>query len=168
MAASVSGCYAREVSAALIDRFYSSFARRDAADMAACYAPDASFSDPVFRELRGAQVPAMWRMLCERGTDLVVTHRDVASDGVTGSAHWEATYTFSQTGRKVHNLIDARFTFKDGLIATHVDTFGLWRWTRLALGAPGLFLGWSPLVQNKVRDQAMKGLALFMKRHRLG
>lgn len=156
------------MSTELIDRFYSSFARKDSAAMATCYAPDATFSDPVFGALAGAQVPAMWRMLCERGADLAVTHRDVHSDGASGRAHWEARYTFTQTGRLVHNVIEARFTFKDGKIATHVDDFDLWRWTRMALGTPGLVLGWSPLVQNKVRAQASKGLELYMKRHRLG
>lgn len=159
--------YAGAMSAALIDELYTAFARKDAAAMGACYAPDAHFSDPVFRDLRGAQVPAMWRMLCERGADLVVTHGEVHADDGIGSARWQATYTFSQTGRKVHNTIQARFTFKDGKIATHVDDFSLWRWTRMALGMPGVLLGWSPMVQNKVRAQAMKGLGLFMKRHRL-
>ena len=32
----------------LIERFYAAFGRRDGDAMAACYAPDASFSDPVF------------------------------------------------------------------------------------------------------------------------
>lgn len=156
------------MSTQLIEQLYGSFARRDADGMAACYAPDATFSDPVFRDLRGAQVPAMWRMLCERGQDLAITYRDVEGDDAVGRAHWDATYTFSQTGRKVMNSIDARFTFQGGRIATHVDAFDLWRWTRMALGAPGLLLGWSPLVQDKVRAQAMKGLQLYMKRHRLG
>lgn len=40
--------------------------------MAACYAPDVRFSDPVFGELRGAQAGDMWRMLAERATDLRV------------------------------------------------------------------------------------------------
>lgn len=155
------------MSAQLIDRFYTAFANKDSDAMARCYAPDATFSDPVFTDLRGSQVPAMWRMLCERGADLVVTHKDIVCDEVSGSAHWDARYAFSQTGRKVHNSIDARFTFDNGRIATHVDRFDLWRWTRMALGLPGVVLGWSPLVQNKVRAQAAKGLALYMKRHRL-
>ena len=33
---------------ALLDTFYAAFARLDGAAMAQCYAPDASFSDPVF------------------------------------------------------------------------------------------------------------------------
>ena len=55
----------------LIERFYRAFQQRDAATMAACYAPHATFRDPVFT-LAGAQVGTMWRMLCARGADLHV------------------------------------------------------------------------------------------------
>jgi ketosteroid isomerase-like protein len=148
--------------ATLIDRFYEAFARRDHAAMAACYTPDARFSDPVFTDLRGEEVTAMWRMLCERGRDLELHHSDVEADADRGSAHWEADYTFSATGRRVHNSIDASFAFRAGLIAEHTDRFSLWAWTRQALGPVGVVLGWSPPVQNKVRSQAMAGLREFM------
>ena len=81
--------------------------------MAACYAPDATFRDPAF-DLAGAEVGAMWAMLCARGKDLALEWRDVRADDRAGSAHWEARYTFSVTGRPVHNVIDAAFTFRDG------------------------------------------------------
>ena len=112
--------------AALIEHLYASFARRDAAAMSACYAADAHFRDPVF-DVEGEEVAAMWTMLCERGRDLVVEWRDVKADDATGSAHWEARYTFSVTGRNVHNFVEAQFTFRDGLIVTHTDKFDLWR-----------------------------------------
>ncbi len=148
--------------AALISRFYEAFGRRDHAAMAASYAPDATFSDPVFRDLRGDEVPAMWRMLCERGTDLEISYGGVTAEGDRGAAHWDADYTFSATGRRVHNAIDASFRFRDGLIAEHVDSFDLWAWTRQALGPVGLVLGWSPPVQGKVRSQARENLDRFM------
>jgi ketosteroid isomerase-like protein len=149
--------------AALIDRFYEAFARRDHATMAACYAPDATFSDPVFQDLEGVEVTAMWRMLCERGTDLEIVHEAVESDGDRGAAHWEADYTFSATGRRVHNSIDARFRFRDGLIEEHVDHFDLWSWARQALGPVGILLGWTPPVQNRIRAQANENLRAFMR-----
>ena len=62
--------------AALIEHFYAAFARRDAAAMAACYAPDAHFRDPIF-DVEGRDVSAMWTMLCERGRDLAIEWRDV-------------------------------------------------------------------------------------------
>jgi len=150
---------------ALIERFYAAFARRDAPAMAACYTPDAHFTDPVF-DVTGAQVGAMWAMLCERGKDLRLEWRDIRADDATGSAHWEPRYTFSATGRPVHNVIDSAFTFNAGRIATHVDTFDLWRWSRMALGAKGVLLGWTPFVRNAIRAQARRGLSAWMERHR--
>jgi ketosteroid isomerase-like protein len=150
--------------AALLERFYAAFARRDAPVMAACYAPDARFTDPVF-DLTGVAVGAMWSMLCERGRDLTLEWRDIRADDATGAAHWEPRYRFSATGRPVHNIIDSAFTFNAGLIESHVDTFDLWRWSRMALGAKGVLLGWSPFVGNAIRAQAKRGLDAWMRSH---
>ena len=151
-----------EEHAALIDRFYEAFARRDHETMGACYAPDATFSDPVFQNLRGDEVRAMWRMLCERGTDLKLAHSAVEAEADRGAARWQADYTFSGTGRRVHNEIAASFRFTDGLIAEHVDSFDLWRWSRQALGPSGALLGWTPMVHRKIRGQARSNLDAFM------
>ena len=126
--------------AQLIESFYQAFARRDAGAMSACYAPDATFSDPVFT-LQGSEIGAMWAMLCDAGKDLRVEARDIAADDRMGTANWQAWYTFSATGRPVHNDIQATFTFVDGAIASHRDVFDLWRWSRMALGKKGALLG---------------------------
>ena len=129
--------------------------------MIACYHPDIHFSDPAFGDLHGKRAMAMWHMLCERGRDLQVTFRDVVATQNNGQAQWEAIYTFS-TGRKVHNRIDANFTFADGLILRHADQFDFWRWTRMALGLPGTLVGWTPMMQKKVRETAVAGLDKFI------
>lgn len=141
--------------AELVDRLYASFARRDAAAMAACYVPDAVFRDPIF-EVRGADVTAMWAMFCDRGGDLELSWRDVRADDAAGAAHWEPRYTFSVTGRRVHNVIESRFTFRDGRIATHTDRFDLWRWSRMAIGPKGALLGWTPFVRKAIRAEARR------------
>ena len=73
------GAAAPHPNVVLIERFYRALGRRDAEAMIACYAPDATFSDPVFRELDAAGVAAMWRMLCARGKDLAVVASHVAA-----------------------------------------------------------------------------------------
>lgn len=145
-----------------ITTFYQAFQRRDGAAMAACYTPDATFRDPAF-DLRGEEIGRMWRMLCERGKDLRLEFANVSADGDRGSADWQAWYTFSKTGRAVHNVIHAEFRFRDGLICEHVDDFDFWRWSRQALGPAGLLLGWTPLLRNKVRTEAARGLAAFAR-----
>ncbi len=147
--------------AQLINRFYRCFQDRDAAGMAACYGASVRFSDPVFGDLDAAGARAMWSMLCERATDLQIELGQVAANDRAGSARWEAWYTFSATGRAVHNRIEARFVFDAGTILEHRDNFDLWSWSAQALGAKGRLLGWTPMVQGAIRRQAAAGLASF-------
>ena len=149
---------------ATITRFYAAFAKLDGQAMQACYAADARFDDPAF-SLRGRdQVGGMWRMLCDatkaKGADV---WRLEVRDITDSSAHWEAHYRFSATGRLVHNRIDASFDIgPDGLIRRHTDQFDFWTWSRQALGTPGLLLGWTPFLRNKVRTTAAANLCRFL------
>lgn len=149
----------------LIRDFYAAFAKRDAVGMAACYHRDNAFSDPAFPMLRGKEATAMWAMLCARGKDLEIILGDVAGDAEGGRAHWEAKYTFSQTGRLVHNKIDAVFAFRDGKIIRHVDSFGFWRWSSQALGGIGMLFGWFGPLKAMVRKKAAKSLQDYMEKN---
>lgn len=149
--------------AELITRFYTAFKARDPAGMAACYHPEVHFTDPAFPDLHGAEAAAMWRMLVTRGKDLQLEFSDVSASDSEGRAHWDATYTFSKTGRRVLNRIDASFQFRDGLIVRHIDCFSFPRWARQALGLPGLLFGQMQWFQKKVQTQAAMDLAQFQK-----
>jgi ketosteroid isomerase-like protein len=150
--------------AGVVDRFYRAFAAKDAAAMAACYHPQATFEDPAFGPLDHDQACAMWAMLLGRATDLDITHRVLQESATSAEAHWEACYTFIRTGRPVLNRIHATFTLEDGLIRTHRDWFNFWAWARQAFGVTGLLLGWTPWFQEKVRGEALRGLAKFQGR----
>lgn len=152
--------------ARLIETFYGALARRDWSTIASCYHAQVHFTDEAF-DLHGADAAMMWRMLCTNGRDLEVEFRDVQADAESGSAHWDARYTFSATGRKVVNRIDARFSFRDELIVRHVDRFDFWAWSRQALGAPGWLLGWSPMLRTQVRERAARSLAAFAAKVRV-
>jgi ketosteroid isomerase-like protein len=145
----------------LIERFYRAFDEGDGDTMAACYAPQVRFSDPVFTDLRGSRAGAMWRMLTEGPGDLRVELLEHQVGEGRGSAHWRAHYTFTDTGRPVVNDIRASFRFKDGLIVEHRDEFSFHRWARQALGPVGLLLGWTPLLRSAVRRKAAALLEEF-------
>lgn len=147
--------------AQLIQRFYQAFQQLDAETMAACYADDVRFSDPAFTNLQGQEAADMWRMLTSRAQNFSLVFDGIEADDTQGKAHWVATYLFSQTGNTVVNDIQARFTFKDGKIVTHTDSFDLWKWSGQALGFKGKLLGWAPFVHKAIRQQAAKGLAQF-------
>lgn len=145
----------------VIVRLFGAFSQRDPKAMLECYHPDAHFEDPVFGKLSQAEINTMWTMLCERGKDLRIELLAHQADETSGSAEWAATYTFSATGRLVRNVVQSQFRFADGLIVEQKDSFDLWKWTRMALGAPGRILGWTPLVQGKVRRNARASLDAF-------
>lgn len=142
--------------------FYAAFARRDGDAMAAVYAPHATFSDPAFPGLKDGEPGAMWRMLTGRSTDLSVELRACHADETTGSAHWVATYTFGQTGRKVVNDVRSTFRFEDGLVVEQVDDFDFHRWAGQALGPPGKLLGGTAFFRKKVQRTARAGLDAFL------
>jgi ketosteroid isomerase-like protein len=150
------------MSAELIESFYAAFDRRDGEAMAALYAPDGHFRDPVFGDLTGTEAGAMWRMLTRTARDLKVELPE--HDG--GSAHWIARYTFSATGRPVVNDVRASFRFEDGRIVDHVDEFSFWTWSRQAIGTKGLLLGWTPFLRAKVSGTAKAGLDKFIAKER--
>lgn len=150
----------------LIEKFYSSFKNLDAAGMTSCYHPEIVFSDPVFGRLSGADASTMWKMLCSRATDLKISFTDVRANDTTGTAHWEAQYKFSKTGRSVRNVIEASFAFRDGQIIKHNDSFSLWKWSSMALGPTGFLLGWTPFLRGAIRKDARRGLDLFRQRQK--
>src|SRR4051794_17885713 len=150
------------MSAELMERLYAACDRRDGVAMAAGYAAEGHFRDPVFGDLTGAEAGAMWRMLTRTARDLEVRlaeHDDT-------SARWIATYTFSATGRPVVNDVRATFRFADGLIVDHVDEFSFWKWSRQALGTKGVMLGWTPFLRGKVSATAKSGLDTFIAKER--
>ncbi|MGH2784738.1 MAG: nuclear transport factor 2 family protein [Actinomycetota bacterium] len=149
--------------AQLIERFYDAFGRHDGEAMVACYHPDVEFSDDVFGPLDAEHARGMWRMFCATGTDLRVESTNVTADDRNGSARWDAWYTFAATGKKVHNVIDARFEFSDGLIRRHADSFSFPRWAGQALGLTGKLFGRLPFLRKAVRARAHKTLNAYLK-----
>lgn len=150
----------------IITEFYAAFSRLDAEAMAACYHKDITFEDPAFGTLKGEKAGNMWRMLCQsqKGKDFVVTFSDVTATGGKGSALWEAKYTFSKTGRKVHNKIRAEFEFADGKIIKHTDQFDLKKWAKQAMGLKGALLGGTGFFKKKLHEQTNGMLAKFEKK----
>ena len=150
--------------AQLITDFYTAFARQDPGPMRAAYTGDAHFTDGAFPDLHGKSVGDMWTMLCQQAKDFRLEFRDVKADDRSGSAHWEAWYRFGGK-RPVHNVIEAAFTFENGRIKRHVDTFDFYRWSKQALGPAGLLLGWTPFLQKAVQGRANASLVAWQKRN---
>lgn len=148
----------------LIHTFYTAFAKKDYNTMQSCYADAAVFNDAVFKNLNSAEVKAMWEMLCKRGKDLQLEFSNIQTTENSATAHWQASYTFSATGRKVINNINAKFEIENGKIVKHTDSFNFYTWAKQAFGFTGTLLGWTTFFKNKVQNGAMANLVIFMKK----
>lgn len=148
----------------VIEKFYTAFQKRDAAGMNACYSDDIIFSDPVFMILKGDEVRSMWEMLCKNAKDFSLTFSDIELlDEEYATCKWQASYTFSGTGRKVQNNVKAYMKLKDGIIIEHSDAFRLSTWLSQALGWKGMLFGWTGFMKKAVQNKARKNLLKYME-----
>ncbi|WP_341224634.1 nuclear transport factor 2 family protein [uncultured Arcticibacterium sp.] len=148
----------------LLEKFYTAFSKQDAETMASCYHKDVVFEDPAFGKLHGKDAGDMWRMLCKNGKDLEITFSEPIADEEKGLVKWEAKYTFSQTGRSVHNIVLAKFKFKDGKIIEHTDTFNLYAWAKQAMGFKGILLGNTQFFKKKLNQTTTSTLKKFQEK----
>lgn len=130
------------------------------------YHDEVTFEDPVFGVLKGEEAKNMWRMLCQtqQGKEFKIKTSNIEYTPEAGKARWEAYYTFSRTGKKVHNIIHATFKFKDGKIINHIDRFSLYRWSRQAMGTKGFLVGWTVFFKKTLNKQARFSLSKFQKK----
>lgn len=152
---------------ALVKKFYDAFARLDVETMLACLHPEITFSDPLFPNLRQAQVFEMWRMLMASAArhpeDFKMFYELVFVEERKAQVHWQAHYRYGGQ-RKVHNKVLATLTFWDGKIVRHIDGFNFYTWGRQALGPLGLVLGWHAKFRASVQAAARKQLKVYMGR----
>jgi ketosteroid isomerase-like protein len=147
----------------LIENFYSAFQKLDADAMNSNYADDIVFFDPVFGLLQGEEARAMWQMLCKSAKDFSLKYSNIIHlDEEYSTCEWIATYTFSKTGRIVINKGKAYMKFANEKIIEHSDGFSLYKWSKQALGLPGILFGWNSYFQNKIRKQAQNNLRKFI------
>ena len=153
----------------LIETFYQALDNHDSKTMVSCYHNDVIFEDPAFGVLEGKRAKAMWRMLIssQKGKDFKINYSNVEVSNYGGTAQWEALYTFSKTGRKVHNKVEAHFEFKDGLIYRHLDEFNLHDWAKQAMGIKGLLFGGMGFFKKKLQQQTNQMLDAYIQEKKL-
>jgi hypothetical protein len=145
-----------------IVKFYSAFAKADASTMTECYHTNITFRDPIFGLIKGDNVSQMWKMLIDSNKEgLKIDTSDIKVDEYVGSARYTASYSFGKTNKKVVNIINTRFHFKDGLIIKHTDDFDIWKWSKQALGIKGALFGWTGYMQKKIQEKAILSLKKY-------
>ena len=166
-----------------MNKFYTAFVDSNPSLMSSLYGPSATFTDPVFRGLKGKEPAAMWHMLLlskkknkgggplppppsppPPGSAPSRSYSVVSATSTTGVVRWEARYLAPGTSRPVHNVITTTMTFDErtGLIVEQVDDFDLHKWCGMALGCVGSLAGGTQFFQNVVRKKARKSLDKYI------
>ncbi|RZJ78935.1 MAG: nuclear transport factor 2 family protein [Flavobacterium sp.] len=151
----------------IIRQFYTAFQQKNYKTMQDSYADNAVFNDAVFTNLDAKEVKAMWQMLISRGGDMTMTFGNIKEAGNKVTAYWEAHYTFTATGRKVVNKINAEFELENGKIVKHTDDFSFYKWAKQAFGAGGFLLGWTSAFKAKIGETAKKKLDEYIAKTNL-
>ena len=152
------------MSDALLRKYFDAFARLDGETMASCYHASASFSDPVFPDLRGERVGWRWRMLARGARDMQLTWDVLFADERKAQVRWQARYRLADGGRAVTNEVLSTLALWDETIVRQVDEFDFWRWSRSSLGLAGLALGWMPAVRAAAQREALAQLDRYIAR----
>jgi len=148
----------------IIVQFYEAFVNGDAKKMGECYSEDVVFEDPAFGILKGQKAKMMWQMLLsKKDKSPKIEFKNVELNGNKGKAEWTARYKYGEKNRNVINNVFAEFHIENGKIINHKDTFNVWKWSKQALGLPGLILGWTPFMKNKIQDTTNNMLKNYIK-----
>ena len=137
----------------VLTRLFTALDRHDHEAMAACYAENARFRDIAFKLQGRTRIHAMWHMICDG--DIKTTFKIDEVDDRTGFVTVVDDYTFRAKGRKVHNVIQSRFRFKDGSIVEQQDSCDSRQWASMAIGGVGGFLaGRIPRLRRRGSDSS--------------
>ena len=132
--------------------------------MGSYYHKDIVFQDPAFGKLNGKKAIKMWEMLLSnKEAAPKVSFSNIKADSKQGTAEWRAEYFYGPQKRKVINQVHAKFSFKEGKIIEHSDSFNIWKWSSQALGPIGYFIGWTPFMKSKIQKLANKRLNKFIE-----
>ena len=131
----------------LLTKLFRCLNAHDHHGIADCYDDDAVFDDIAFTLKGKGQIHAMWDMICSENevgvaSDITVTVNELSANEVEGRAVVIDDYTFRDTGRKVHNLIESAFEFRGGKIIKQKDKCDSTAWARQAFGGfKGIVVG---------------------------
>lgn len=144
----------------LLQRLFTALNRHDASGMADCYHPRATFRDIAFQLEGRDQIHGMWRMIC--AGDIHATFEVLFADDERGRVRLIDEYTFSDTGRKVRNVIDSQFRFADHAVVEQRDACDARAWASMAIGGiSGFVAGRVGLLRRiKARRKLKKFLAV--------
>jgi hypothetical protein len=148
-----------------IETYFDAFSKGDYRTMRSLCDPKITFNDPVYTSLQGKSVFALHHFMAERRICPTITIRSISEKGNRVKVKWTNEYEYATY--KTHISIDVRsiFHFEHTSIISQTDQYNLWKWSKMALGFTGTYLGWTPMFRSTLRRSSQQSLATFIQKH---
>jgi hypothetical protein len=140
----------------LVERFFNAFGNGDWRTMARCYHDKASFTDPIFPDLRGEQIVYYWHQWFKENEGIKLNYSQLFADERKAQVQWNVRYTYQ--GRAVKHDATSTLAIWDDQIVRHVDEFALGGYLRQREGLLTGLLSGIPLVHQRVQRSARSRL----------
>jgi hypothetical protein len=140
----------------LIVRFFEAYNQNDWQSIARCYHDKASFSDPIYPDLREESIVYLWfdRLATRKKVDL--KFRVVFADERKVQVEWSGLSPLHGRSVRINGL--STFALWDEAIVRHVDEYSFVDWSRQALGWKAWLMGGLRFYQTRVQRSARSQL----------
>jgi hypothetical protein len=147
-----------------VRRLLHGLASHDAGLLLSVYHPQASYTDPVHPDIRGARLGWLIRYRLAHFEHLQGEPLWIRGDERKGQMQWRLSWRRrGATGQGRLTLLTT-FSFWEDAIVRQVDEFQPWACLRQTRGLSGLALGWLPGRLSTEQRRAAAGLDRFIQR----
>ena len=141
----------------IVNLFFASLKSRNIEKMMEIYHSKIIYSDPLYGLLKQEDVIKRWQLLLEENVIEDIQIMDIKEyDDEYAMAHWNCTFYYTITQKKVTLSIKSFFKIENNLIIEQSDAYRLSKFISKAYGIKGLLLGWTKFMQHRVKKTALK------------
>lgn len=137
-----------------IENFMNCFKKHDVSGMCRNYGSDIIYFDPLADLLKENEVRARWILFFEDASDCEITCEEIVEEGDGYyTCKWTASFTHSESNRKVNLHSKGNFKVENNRITEHSEAFSLHQYCTQVYGTVAYVIGWNSLYQRARKNE---------------
>ena len=143
----------------IVNEFFASLKSKNIENLKKIYHTQIMYSDPLYGLLHNEDVFKRWQFFCNENKIENIEILDIKEyDHEYAMAHWDCTFYYGITHKKVTLSIKSFFKIENNVITEQSDAYRLSKFISQAYGIKGLLFGWIKFMQHRVKRTALKNL----------
>jgi hypothetical protein len=134
---------------ACLKNYVKALIKKESHALADCYSEEANFFDPIFDNLDKENLVKYWELRFTTYKDLKILV--LASELYEHSASIKWFISYKQKNKKIRYSMVSILEIRNGKIIKQFDHFHFWKMAMQAYGFMGFFLGWTKLMNARVK-----------------